>query len=45
MNQNNTALYDAAEKGDNDTISRLLKSANIDVNYQYKVWILFDLIF
>jgi hypothetical protein len=47
MNQykNNKDLYNAADKGDNETISLLLKSGNVDVNYQHKVWILFDLIF
>jgi hypothetical protein len=36
QNKNNEALYDAAKKGDNETISRLLKSSNVDVNFQKK---------
>jgi hypothetical protein len=46
MNENND-LWIAAKDGDNETISRLLKSTNVDVNYrnQNVVWILFDLIF
>jgi hypothetical protein len=45
QNENNIDLYNVASKGGIDIISRLLKSANIDIIYQYGVWILFDLIF
>jgi hypothetical protein len=45
QNKNNKTFYDVVEKRDNETFSRLLKSSNVDVNYQHSVWILFDLIF
>jgi hypothetical protein len=47
MNENNRALWNAAEMGDDKTISLLLQSKNVDIDYQNQdsVWILFDLIF